>query len=172
MPGHSAGHVAFWRESDRVLILGDVLTNMDTTTGLPGLHEPKRYLHAGPRDQPPLGASASARSSPSLVLFGHGAPLRDTRKFVDFCAKLVRLIRPGRLSAVPDDRLEALEQRTRYEPGDVEPRVFERWERVGHLPPRARGDAAENFSIAVPPPNVTGALHMGHALNGVDPGRR
>ena len=36
VPGHSAGHVAFWRESDRVLILGDVLNNMNVTTGIPG----------------------------------------------------------------------------------------------------------------------------------------
>jgi hydroxyacylglutathione hydrolase len=28
-PGHTAGHVAFWREDDRVLVLGDVLCNMD-----------------------------------------------------------------------------------------------------------------------------------------------
>ena len=32
--------------------------------------------------------------------------------------------------------------------------------------PAPEGDASENYSIAVPPPNVTGALHMGHALNG------
>ena len=30
----------------------------------------------------------------------------------------------------------------------------------------AQGEASENYSIAIPPPNVTGALHMGHALNG------
>ena len=36
---------------------------------------------------------------------------------------------------------------------------------------RRRASPEENFSIAIPPPNVTGALHMGHALNGVDPGR-
>ena len=39
VPGHSAGHVAFWRESDRVLVCGDVFTNIDTLTGVPGLHE-------------------------------------------------------------------------------------------------------------------------------------
>jgi len=32
--------------------------------------------------------------------------------------------------------------------------------------PEPEGDAADNYSIAIPPPNVTGALHMGHALNG------
>ena len=67
---------------------------------------------------------------------------------------------------MPTDRLKDLEERTRYQPGDVEPRVFERWESAGVFHPDAEGSAAENFSIAVPPPNVTGVLHMGHALNG------
>jgi hydroxyacylglutathione hydrolase len=40
VPGHSPGHVAFWRASDRVLILGDVLNGMDVRTGRPGLREP------------------------------------------------------------------------------------------------------------------------------------
>src|SRR3954464_8801628 len=64
------------------------------------------------------------------------------------------------------DRLAALEQRTRYEPADVESRVFERWQDAGIFHPEPEGTAAENYSIAVPPPNVTGSLHMGHALNG------
>ncbi len=68
--------------------------------------------------------------------------------------------------AVPSDRLKDLEERTRYQPGDVEPRVFARWEDAGVFHPEPEGDAADNFSIAVPPPNVTGVLHMGHALNG------
>src|SRR5690242_11850652 len=36
----------------------------------------------------------------------------------------------------------------------------------GYFHPQAEGTAEENFSVAIPPPNVTGALHMGHALNG------
>jgi valyl-tRNA synthetase len=67
---------------------------------------------------------------------------------------------------VSEDRLKALRERTRYVPHDVEPRVFERWEQAGIFHPQPEGDAAENYSIAIPPPNVTGALHMGHALNG------
>jgi valyl-tRNA synthetase len=67
---------------------------------------------------------------------------------------------------VTDDRLKALEERTRYEPGAVEPRVLERWERAEVFRPAPERDGAETFSIAVPPPNVTGVLHMGHALNG------
>ena len=66
---------------------------------------------------------------------------------------------------MPNNRLKALEQRTRYDPSEVERRVFARWEESGIFSPEAAGTAAENFSIAVPPPNVTGVLHMGHALN-------
>jgi valyl-tRNA synthetase len=54
----------------------------------------------------------------------------------------------------------------RYEPASVEPRVFDRWLSSGVHHPEPEGDPAENYSIAIPPPNVTGALHMGHALNG------
>jgi valyl-tRNA synthetase len=64
------------------------------------------------------------------------------------------------------DRLADLEQRTRYEPTEVEARVFARWEEAGVFHAEPGGDASENYSIAVPPPNVTGSLHMGHALNG------
>src|SRR5436305_8366480 len=67
---------------------------------------------------------------------------------------------------MPADRLKTLAERTRYVPADVEGRIFERWEQSGVFHPEPEGDASENFSIAIPPPNVTGALHMGHALNG------
>src|SRR3954471_14362150 len=63
-------------------------------------------------------------------------------------------------------RRATLEQTTRYVPADVERRVFEAWEESGIFHPEPEGTPAENFSIAIPPPNVTGALHMGHALNG------
>lgn len=83
VPGHSAGHVAFWRESDRVLILGDVLANIDQLTGVPGLHEPKPYLTPDPVENR-RSAKRLATLEPKLVLFGHGAPVRDARKFVEF----------------------------------------------------------------------------------------
>jgi valyl-tRNA synthetase len=59
-----------------------------------------------------------------------------------------------------------LQARTRFEPAEVEARILERWLDAGLVHPEAAGTADENFSIAIPPPNVTGALHMGHALNG------
>ncbi len=83
VPGHSVGHVAYWRESDRVLILGDVLTDMDQLTGFPGLHEPKPYLTPDPAENR-RSARKLAALEPKLVLFGHGRALRETRKFVDF----------------------------------------------------------------------------------------
>ncbi len=64
------------------------------------------------------------------------------------------------------DRHELLEQRTRYDAADVESRVFGRWQDAHIFHPAPEGTPAENYSIAVPPPNVTGSLHMGHALNG------
>jgi hydroxyacylglutathione hydrolase len=86
-PGHSAGHVVYWREADRVLIVGDVLTNMDINTAIPGLHEPKPYLTPDPVENR-RSAKTLAALEPRLVLFGHGPPLRDTRKFVDFVESL------------------------------------------------------------------------------------
>jgi glyoxylase-like metal-dependent hydrolase (beta-lactamase superfamily II) len=87
VPGHSAGHVAFWRESDRVLIAGDVLVNMNIWTMVPGLHEPKAYLTPDPAENR-RSARKLAPLEPELVLFGHGPPLRDTQKFVDFVTQL------------------------------------------------------------------------------------
>src|SRR3954453_22932907 len=68
------------------------------------------------------------------------------------------------------DRLQTLRNRTRYDASEVEGRVFARWEEAGifHAEPEPDGlePAEGRFAIAIPPPNVTGALHMGHALNG------
>src|SRR3989440_3808615 len=59
-----------------------------------------------------------------------------------------------------------LRERTRFEPAEVEPRIVDAWLASGLFSPEPQGDPSENYSIAIPPPNVTGALHMGHALNG------
>jgi valyl-tRNA synthetase len=67
---------------------------------------------------------------------------------------------------VDEAKRKQLEGKTRYEPAEVERRVFAEWIEGGYFHPEAEGTPEENFSIAIPPPNVTGALHMGHALNG------
>jgi hydroxyacylglutathione hydrolase len=86
-PGHSLGHVAFWRESDRTLILGDVLNGMNLLTAIPGLHEPPVAFTPDPARNRE-SARRLAPLEPKLVLFGHGPALRDTGRFVDFVGGL------------------------------------------------------------------------------------
>lgn len=70
-PGHSPGHISFWRELDRVLICGDVWFNMNVITLKPGLRPPL--------DLPTVDPAENARSQqklvdlrPDIVGFGHG----------------------------------------------------------------------------------------------------
>ncbi len=51
-----------------------------------------------------------------------------------------------------------------YEPKDIEARWYDVWEAAGAFRPEINPDG-EPFCIVIPPPNVTGVLHMGHALN-------
>jgi valyl-tRNA synthetase len=51
-----------------------------------------------------------------------------------------------------------------FSPKDVEGRIYAQWEDSGAFKPGRRPDA-EPFCIVIPPPNVTGRLHIGHALN-------
>jgi hydroxyacylglutathione hydrolase len=87
VPGHSRGHVAYWRESDRVLILGDVLNGMNVRTGRRGLHEPPEIFTPDPvRNR--ASARRLAALEPQLVCFGHGPPLRDPGELQRFIAAL------------------------------------------------------------------------------------
>ena len=51
-----------------------------------------------------------------------------------------------------------------YNPKDFEEKIYEKWENDGDFKPDMRSNR-EAFSIVIPPPNVTGVLHMGHALD-------
>ncbi len=51
-----------------------------------------------------------------------------------------------------------------FDPAEIEPRLYKLWEEQGAFE-AGRRPHAEPFSIVIPPPNVTGSLHMGHALN-------
>ena len=82
-PGHSPGHVSFWREEDRSLICGDVFFNMNMLTTAPGLHQPPGVFTPDParnRESERL----LAELEPALVCFGHGPPLRDPGKLRNF----------------------------------------------------------------------------------------
>ena len=48
-----------------------------------------------------------------------------------------------------------------YQPGEIEQRRYRTWERDGRFAPSGTG---EPYCIMIPPPNVTGTLHMGHAF--------
>ena len=52
-----------------------------------------------------------------------------------------------------------------YNPADFEQDIYRAWLRDAAFAPKA--EAAECFSIVIPPPNVTGVLHLGHGLNGI-----
>jgi len=86
-PGHSPGHVAYWRERDHVLVIGDVLTNIDVRTGRVGLHEPLAAFTPDPARNREA-ARRLAALQPALVCFGHGPPLRDTRALSEFVEAL------------------------------------------------------------------------------------
>jgi valyl-tRNA synthetase len=58
---------------------------------------------------------------------------------------------------------QAVGMTARYDPAQVEARWYETWERLGYYAPDA-SSSSPTFVITIPPPNVTGELHMGHAL--------
>jgi glyoxylase-like metal-dependent hydrolase (beta-lactamase superfamily II) len=76
VPGHAPGHIALWRESDRTLLLGDVLNHQNVWTGRTGLHEPPALFTPDPaRNRESARRLAALR--PRTALFSHGPPLRD-----------------------------------------------------------------------------------------------
>ncbi|STU77881.1 valyl-tRNA synthetase [Klebsiella pneumoniae] len=50
-----------------------------------------------------------------------------------------------------------------YNPQDIEQPLYEHWEKQGYFKPNG-DESQESFCIMIPPPNVTGSLHMGHAF--------
>ena len=78
-PGHAPSEVIFFRDSDRVAICGDVINTMDLRTGLPRVQEPPGVFTL----DPVLNRQSIRKLlelEPSVVLPGHGAPLRDIGK--------------------------------------------------------------------------------------------
>lgn len=87
VPGHSAGHLAFWRESDRVLVAGDVLNSANPLTGIRGLRLPYDFWTPDPAENR-RSAKRLGELEPALVCLGHGPPVRNPQKFKDFCKNL------------------------------------------------------------------------------------
>lgn len=85
-PGHTAGHISFWREADRVLIVGDIFTNVSPLTHRVGLRHPSRLftpdVEENRRSQRKLAAL-----EPDVVAFGHGPVLRNAAPVLDAWVK-------------------------------------------------------------------------------------
>ncbi len=75
-PGHSPGHVSFWREADRTLICGDVFFNMHLFTTIPGLRQPPYLFTTDPAENR-RSERRLAALEPGTAGFGHGPVLRD-----------------------------------------------------------------------------------------------
>jgi glyoxylase-like metal-dependent hydrolase (beta-lactamase superfamily II) len=86
-PGHSAGHVSYWRESDRVLIAGDVVNTMHPFTMKRGLREPFDVFTPDPAENR-RSIKRIAELEPALLLVGHGPPVRDPQQLTDLAARL------------------------------------------------------------------------------------
>lgn len=86
-PGHTPGHVTFFRESDGVAIAGDVLNAMDLRTAIPGLHQPPAYFSSDPR-QNRASIRLLAEMDPAVICLGHGPVVRDRPRFREFVRRL------------------------------------------------------------------------------------
>ncbi|MBP5283391.1 MAG: class I tRNA ligase family protein, partial [Treponema sp.] len=75
--------------------------------------------------------------------------------------------------------MKAIELEKAYNPKDFEDRLYELWSSKGYFKPasdesspvhqnyleKSKNAAVSKYTVVIPPPNVTGVLHMGHGLN-------
>ena len=86
-PGHTPGHIAFFRESDRVAIAGDVMANVSFLTLKPGLRLPPR-LFCQNAAQNLASVRELAALEPRVVCFGHGPPLYQPELLTRLLARI------------------------------------------------------------------------------------
>ncbi|AWK04031.1 MBL fold metallo-hydrolase [Flavobacterium crocinum] len=82
-PGHSSGHLSFFREKDGVLIVGDVMTNMNLLTTKVGLHEPPNLFTAH-QETNRKSILKLASLKPKILCFGHGPILFNNGELETF----------------------------------------------------------------------------------------
>jgi hydroxyacylglutathione hydrolase len=86
-PGHTLGHLSFWRESDRALVVGDVLFHRNPITQRRGLQEPFKLATV----DPPLNRQSArklAALKPNVICFGHGPALFEPQVFISYVENL------------------------------------------------------------------------------------
>ena len=86
-PGHSPGHVSYWRERDRVLVCGDVMWGYNPFLMRGDVREPFPLVSPDPKLNR-QSARRLAELRPEVVCFGHGPVLRDPDRFAAAVAKL------------------------------------------------------------------------------------
>lgn len=82
-PGHSRGHISFFREKDGILIVGDVMTNMNLLTTKVGLHEPP-HLFTADKETNRKSILKLAFLKPKILCFGHGPVLVNNGELEKF----------------------------------------------------------------------------------------
>jgi hydroxyacylglutathione hydrolase len=86
-PGHTPGHVIYFRDADRLAIAGDVLANIHFVSGAVGLRvPPDRFCVDAQQNLRSIRILAELQ--PSVVCFGHGPPLYDGKTLQEFVARL------------------------------------------------------------------------------------
>lgn len=81
-PGHSPGHISFFRERDGVLVAGDTLFNLNPFTGRRGLQLPPDLFTLDP-ELNRASVRKLAELGPSFICFGHGRPV-ENKEFMAF----------------------------------------------------------------------------------------
>src|SRR5262249_40600841 len=115
---------------------------------------PSRIPEASAAPSERIATSRANRSSPSATTGRCSKTDSDHRRIASPQAR-------------PDNRRAMAKGETKADvPAAVERRIWEQWEKGGffHAEPDGR-PRDQRFCMVIPPPNVTGALHLGHALN-------
>jgi glyoxylase-like metal-dependent hydrolase (beta-lactamase superfamily II) len=86
-PGHSNGHVSFFRERDKVLIVGDALVNMNLITTVVGLNQPPN-LFTTDKEKNSASIKKICALKPKILCFGHGPILYDNGEIDKFIEKM------------------------------------------------------------------------------------
>ena len=91
-------------------------------------------------------------------------PDTSGRFFVFSDLRILRYVEKG-LAVGRDGYIKGMKRELAktYDPSDFEDRIYSSWVEGGYFTPNREG--SEHFSIVIPPPNITGQLHMGHALD-------
>ncbi|WP_026461266.1 MBL fold metallo-hydrolase [Adhaeribacter aquaticus] len=86
-PGHSSGHISFYRERDGVLVVGDVILNMNLLTTWVALHEPPA-LFTTDQSKNKESINKLASLKPKVLCFGHGPVLINNGELEKFVRKI------------------------------------------------------------------------------------